>query len=272
MLSTSTCKVFIAVSTEEATASAELVAKELAVKYDVLDVTIRSAEAPADRLLFAGDNNDRDETACSALWVFYSGGTASASSFPAADAGAAVLRGESPHPVLVVPSASEQPPNEIAWTIARWCGLGCPVASRRVHQAARERRQARLVDDAQLQTRSPKYRQAMAIVYDRNLQITGENIKLETKKGKVRDRIDVNDTTIALVTTDRQSGFDRQLALVPFKGAVLNLTSAFWFEQTKGIIKNHIVAVPHPYVTIARKCQPFPIEFVVRYVTDVRQE
>mmetsp|Transcript_8326 Transcript_8326/g.8910 ORF Transcript_8326/g.8910 Transcript_8326/m.8910 type:complete len:113 (+) Transcript_8326:936-1274(+) len=106
----------------------------------------------------------------------------------------------------------------------------------------------------------------MSIVYDRNLQITGDKIVLEAKRGKVRDRVEVNDNTIALITTDRQSGFDRQLALVPFKGAVLNLTSAFWFEQTKDIIKNHVVAIPHPNVTIARKCKPFPIEFVVRYV------
>eukprot|EP00536_Pseudo-nitzschia_multiseries_P011614 jgi/Psemu1/320105/estExt_fgenesh1_pm.C_4050010 len=108
----------------------------------------------------------------------------------------------------------------------------------------------------------------MSAVYDKNSQITGDNIGLEAKRGKVRDRIEVDDKTIALVTTDRQSGFDRQLALVPFKGAVLNLTSAFWFAQTMDIIKNHIVNVPHPYVTIAKKCQPFPIEFVVRsYMT-----
>ena len=83
------------------------------------------------------------------------------------------------------------------------------------------------------------------------------------QRGKVRDRYDLGDF-LALVTTDRQSGFDRMLAQVPFKGAVLNLTSAFWFEQTKHIIPNHLVSVPHPYVTIARKCKPFPIEFVVR--------
>jgi len=69
---------------------------------------------------------------------------------------------------------------------------------------------------------------------------------------------------LALVTTDRQSGFDRMLAQVPFKGAVLNLTSAFWFDQTKHIIPNHLISVPHPYVSICRKCKPFPIEFVVR--------
>lgn len=38
---------------------------------------------------------------------------------------------------------------------------------------------------------------------------------------KVRDTY-VCDDAIVLVTTDRQSAFDRQLAKVPFKGAVLN--------------------------------------------------
>lgn len=260
MLSSSACRVFIAVPNEEATASAELVAKELAAKYDVLDVTIRSSEAPTDRLLFGGgaemnvDDDNYDTTGV--VWVFYSGSSLAA---------AGILQEESPYPVLEVQALGE--PREIAWTVAKWCGLGCRIAAKRVLQVTRERRQAKLVHDAQLQTRSFKYQQAMAIVNDRSLQITGEKIGLESKRGKVRDRVDVNETTIALITTDRQSGFDRQLALVPFKGAVLNLTSAFWFEQTKHIIKNHIVAVPHPYVTIARKCQPFPIEFVVRYVT-----
>lgn len=257
MLSSSACKVFIAIPSEELATSAESVAKELAAKYNVLDVTIRSSEAPSDRLLFSGvdpNGDDKDEMT-GAMWVFYSGSSLAA---------AAIVQEGSPYPVLEVQALGE--PQEIAWTIAKWCGLGCPLVSKRVHQAARERRQARLVQDAQLQTRSFKYQQAMGIVNDRNLQITGDNIGLESIRGKVRDRINVNETTIALVTTDRQSGFDRQLALVPYKGAVLNLTSAFWFEQTKNIIKNHIVAVPHPYVTIARKCQPFPIEFVVRYV------
>ena len=86
-------------------------------------------------------------------------------------------------------------------------------------------------------------------------------------KGKVRDRYDLGDT-LALITTDRQSAFDRVLATIPFKGQVLNQTGAWWFEQTKDIIPNHVIDLPDPNVTIAKKCNPFPIEFVVRgYVT-----
>jgi hypothetical protein len=85
--------------------------------------------------------------------------------------------------------------------------------------------------------------------------------------GKVRDVYET-ETMLVLVTTDRQSAFDRLLACVPFKGAVLNLTSAWWFRQTAEIVPNHVIAVPHPNVTIARKCTPFRVEFVVRaYLT-----
>ena len=83
------------------------------------------------------------------------------------------------------------------------------------------------------------------------------------RSGKVRDQYDLGDS-IALITTDRQSAFDRVLASVPFKGQVLNLTSAWWFEATKDIIANHVIDIPDPNVTLAKKCDVFPIEFVVR--------
>jgi phosphoribosylaminoimidazole-succinocarboxamide synthase len=86
-------------------------------------------------------------------------------------------------------------------------------------------------------------------------------------QGKVRDTYDLGDKLL-LVTTDRQSAFDRVLASVPFKGQVLNLTSAWWFEKTEHIIPNHVITIPDPNVTIAKKCTVFPVEFVVRcYVT-----
>lgn len=85
--------------------------------------------------------------------------------------------------------------------------------------------------------------------------------------GKVRDRYDLGDRLV-LITTDRQSAFDRVLAAIPFKGQVLNLTSAWWFEQTRHILPNHVLGIPDPNVTLARKCEVFPIEFVVRgYIT-----
>jgi phosphoribosylaminoimidazole-succinocarboxamide synthase len=127
------------------------------------------------------------------------------------------------------------------------------------------------------------YQDWIAQCYDANQTITGDRVEqilndhypsstqtITRISGKVRDRYETTITTehsrMALVTTDRQSGFDRHLAMVPFKGAVLNGISQFWFQQTQDIIPNHYIAMPHPNVTIVKKCQPFPIEFVVRYV------
>ncbi|KAF4318678.1 hypothetical protein BBO99_00007149 [Phytophthora kernoviae] len=86
-------------------------------------------------------------------------------------------------------------------------------------------------------------------------------------KGKVRD-VYVFEDRVLLVSTDRQSAFDRALASVPFKGRVLTLTSVWWFEQTKHIVANHLLGVPHPSAMLCKKCTVFPVEFVVRgYIT-----
>jgi phosphoribosylaminoimidazole-succinocarboxamide synthase len=83
----------------------------------------------------------------------------------------------------------------------------------------------------------------------------------------VRNTFDYGDRLI-LITTDRQSAFDRILASVPFKGQVLNEVSAFWFEKTEDIVSNQVIDIPDPNVTIAKKCAVFPIEFVMRgYLT-----
>ncbi len=87
------------------------------------------------------------------------------------------------------------------------------------------------------------------------------------KRGKVRDSYDLGDR-ILLITTDRQSAFDRVLASVPFKGQVLNQVSAFWFENTRDIVPNHVISIPDPNATLAVKCEVFPVEFIVRgYLT-----
>jgi phosphoribosylaminoimidazole-succinocarboxamide synthase len=99
--------------------------------------------------------------------------------------------------------------------------------------------------------------------------LTATDLPLKAKyAGKVRDTYETGDGRLLLVTTDRQSGFDRLLGAIPFKGQVLNRTSLYWFEQTRGIIGNHVIASPHANALIARKCTVLPIEFVVRgYMT-----
>lgn len=85
--------------------------------------------------------------------------------------------------------------------------------------------------------------------------------------GKVRDIFILNDYVI-IVTTDRQSAFNRIITSIPFKGQVLNMTSKWWFDATKHLVPNHFISCPHPNVTIAKKCKIFPIEFIMRgYLT-----
>ena len=88
-------------------------------------------------------------------------------------------------------------------------------------------------------------------------------------KGKVRDSYRFDGKRL-IVSTDRISVFDCGVGHVPFKGQVLNQISAFWFDRTRDIIANHLIAVPDPNVTVAKECRPLPVEVVVRgYITGV---
>lgn len=88
-------------------------------------------------------------------------------------------------------------------------------------------------------------------------------------EGKVRDNYIKGDKRI-LIACDRLSAFDRVICLIPFKGQVLTQMARFWFEKTKNIIGNHVLAYPDPNVMVARQCQPLPVEMVVRgYITGV---
>jgi len=157
-----------------------------------------------------------------------------------------------------------------ALRIGKIVGLVDEIVKKKVEEFMRKKNLSIILLDYELKHQSWFYRSKISTVYESKSQITGIKVKLdgvEKKSGKVRDQYDLGDK-LALVTTDRQSGFDRMLALVPYKGQVLNLTSAFWFRKTEKIIGNHILSVPHPNVSIVKKCQPFPIEFVVRsYLT-----
>lgn len=88
--------------------------------------------------------------------------------------------------------------------------------------------------------------------------------------GKVRESWLLPDRRRLLVTTDRVSAFDRVLGTIPFKGQVLNLLSAWWFERTRHIVPNHLISVPDPNAMIVRDAIPLPIEVVVRgFITGV---
>ena len=98
--------------------------------------------------------------------------------------------------------------------------------------------------------------------------IQDTNIDAPNKKvGKVRDAYFL-DNKVVMISTDRQSAFDRVLAAIPYKGAVLNSVSAWWFKKTEHLFPNHLISTPDPNVSIVEKCTVFPVEFVVRgYIT-----
>jgi len=61
--------------------------------------------------------------------------------------------------------------------------------------------------------------------------------------GKVRELYEVDHDRMLVVASDRISVFDVVLAdLIPDKGRVLTALSTFWFEQTAGIVPNHLVS------------------------------
>ncbi len=104
-----------------------------------------------------------------------------------------------------------------------------------------------------------------------SLALKETNLPLAGKQsGKVRDWYDLSGVKRLIVTTDRLSAFDRNLACVPYKGQVLNQLSAWWFEETKDIIPNHLLSLPDPNAAIVQRLQPVPVEVIVRgYITGV---
>ena len=61
------------------------------------------------------------------------------------------------------------------------------------------------------------------------------------RSGKVRDLYDLGDTLL-LIATDRISAFDYVLGSgIPDKGRVLTQLSAFWFDQTRQLVPNHLL-------------------------------
>src|SRR6516225_497301 len=98
------------------------------------------------------------------------------------------------------------------------------------------------------------------------------------RSGKVREVFDLGETLL-FVVTDRISAFDVILPdPIPYKGAVLNQISAFWFKRFDNI-RNHFVTATFDEFPkelqrfrnqlagrsmIVKKAQPLPVECVVR--------
>ncbi len=88
-------------------------------------------------------------------------------------------------------------------------------------------------------------------------------------EGKVRDVYNIDDKYLVMVVTDRISAFDVVLPKgIPFKGQVLNQIAAKALDATADICPNWKIASPDPMVTVGHKCEPFPVEMIVRgYLT-----
>ncbi len=89
------------------------------------------------------------------------------------------------------------------------------------------------------------------------------------RRGKVRDVFDMGDKLL-IVSTNRLSAFDVVLPdPIPLKGKVLTQLSAWWFDQTRDVMPNHVISmdVPEAFAgraMIVRKAQRVDIEAVVR--------
>jgi len=88
-------------------------------------------------------------------------------------------------------------------------------------------------------------------------------------KGKVRDVYNIDDQYLVMVVSDRISAFDVVLPKgIPYKGQVLNQIASKFLDATSDIVPNWKMATPDPMVTVGRKCEPFPVEMIVRgYLT-----
>src|SRR5258706_6853881 len=113
-------------------------------------------------------------------------------------------------------------------------------------------------------------------------QIDLPSIK-KLRSGKVREVFDLGDTLL-IVATDRISAFDVIMPNpIPEKGHVLTALSEFWFNKTTHIVENHLLTcdiagqahrLPKGVAAeaaslqdrsmLVRKCQPLPVECVVR--------
>lgn len=88
-------------------------------------------------------------------------------------------------------------------------------------------------------------------------------------EGKVRDVYNIDDKYLVMIVSDRISAFDVVLPKgIPFKGQVLNQIASKFLDATSDICPNWKIASPDPMVTVGYRCEPFPVEMIVRaYLT-----
>ncbi|MBS0011775.1 MAG: phosphoribosylaminoimidazolesuccinocarboxamide synthase [Bacteroidales bacterium] len=87
--------------------------------------------------------------------------------------------------------------------------------------------------------------------------------------GKVREVYNIDDEYLLMVVTDRISAFDVVLPRgIPYKGQVLNQIASKFLDATSDIVPNWKIETPDPNVTFGHRCEPYPVEMIVRaYLT-----
>lgn len=84
-------------------------------------------------------------------------------------------------------------------------------------------------------------------------------------KGKVRDVYSIGNDLLVMVASDRISAFDHILPKgIPFKGEVLTGIAAKFLRATADIVPNWLLDTPDPVVSVGLKCDPYPVEMVIR--------
>ena len=92
-------------------------------------------------------------------------------------------------------------------------------------------------------------------------------------RGKVRDTYQLDGQRLLMVSTDRISAFDYVLpTAIPDRGRVLTQLSAFWFEKTRDVVPNHLLATSYDGLTpdvegrcmVVKRAKRIDFECVVR--------
>ncbi len=111
-----------------------------------------------------------------------------------------------------------------------------------------------------------KIRNAMVTILSSDFRFPGQK---SIYRGKVRDVYNIDDKYLLMIVTDRISAFDVVLPRgIPFKGQVLNQIASRFLDATKDIVPNWKIATPDPNVKFGHKCDPYPVEMIVRaYLT-----
>jgi phosphoribosylaminoimidazole-succinocarboxamide synthase len=91
------------------------------------------------------------------------------------------------------------------------------------------------------------------------------NIDAPTYRGKVRDVYHISGNRIVMIASDRISAFDVILPRpIPYKGQVLTQIAQHFLNATASIVPNWLESCPFPNVSVGKRCEPVPVEMVIR--------